>query len=48
MSCIKKFYVNRGGGGGHEYFWPFSRGLLKNTHKLLVKISMDLLIITQK
>ena len=27
---------------------PFSRGLLKNTHKLIVKISMDILIITQK
>ena len=28
--------------------WQFSRGLPKNTHKLIVKISMDLLVITQK
>ena len=28
--------------------WPFSRGLLKNTYKLIVKISIDLLNIIQK
>ena len=28
--------------------WLISRGLLKNTHELIIKISIDLLIITPK
>ena len=48
-------YIYIGGGGTSAFFsifeftnWPFSPGLLKNNHQLIVKISMDLLIITQK